>query len=212
MSGLGRAISTIGWIKRSPLGCRQIVILGAGLDTRAFRKQAPGVVYYEIDDANTLSFKQERLEAAGYRASDVFIPGNYVEQGVLPLLEANGFDRGEPAFFIWEGNTMYLSKQMNLNVLAELRDALRAFSIAFDYMSEAVIDYATGEADITKFVERFAAMGAPWQFGIDDLPAFAKEAGLSVADNVTTAESAPRLLAGARNRHAHVRPLRAVHA
>ena len=83
---------------------------------------------------------------------------------------------------------MYLSKQMNINVLAELRDALRAFSITFDYMSEAVIDHATGEADITKFVERFAAMGAPWQFGIDDLPAFANEAGLSVADNVTTAD------------------------
>jgi len=77
---------------------------------------------------------------------------------------------------------------MNLNVLAELRDALRAFSIAFDYMSEAVIAYATGEEDITKFVERFAAMGAPWVFGIDDLPAFAKDAGLTVADNVTTAE------------------------
>ena len=169
-------------------GCRQIVILGAGLDTRPFRKQAPGVIYYEIDDANTLSFKQERLEAAGYRAADVFIPANYVEQGVLPLLEANGFDRGEPAFFIWEGNTMYLSKQVNLNVLAELRDALCSFSITFDYMSEAVIDHATGEADITKFVERFAAMGAPWQFGIDDLPVFAKEAGLSVADNVTTAD------------------------
>ncbi len=169
-------------------GCRQIVILGAGLDTRPFRKQAPGVVYYEIDDANTLSFKRERLEAAGYRAADNFIPGNYVEKGVLPLLEANGFDRFEPAFFIWEGNTMYLTKAMNLNVLAELRDALRAFSISFDYMSEAVIDYATGEEDITKFVERFAAMGAPWQFGLDDLPAFAREAGLATADNVTTAE------------------------
>jgi methyltransferase (TIGR00027 family) len=169
-------------------GCRQIVILGAGLDTRAFRKQAPGVVYFEIDDPNTLSFKQERLEAAGYRASDVFIPGNYVEQGVLPLLEANGFDRGKPAFFIWEGNTMYLSKEMNLNVLAELRDALRAFSIAFDYMSQQVINDATGEEDITKVVERVAAMGAPWQFGIDDLPSFAKEARLSVADTVTTAD------------------------
>jgi len=169
-------------------GCRQIVILGAGLDTRAFRKQAPDVVYYEIDDANTLSFKAARLEAAGYRATDVLLPGNYVEQGVLPLLEANGFDRGEPAFFIWEGNTMYLTKQMNLDVLTELREALRAFSISFDYMSEQVIAYATGEEAITKFVERFAAMGAPWHFGINDLPAFAKEAGLSVADNVTTAE------------------------
>jgi methyltransferase (TIGR00027 family) len=169
-------------------GCRQVVILGAGLDTRAVRKQAPGVVYYEIDNADTLSFKRARLEAAGYRAPDIFIPGNYVTQGVLPLLKANGFNCSEPSFFIWEGNTMYLTKEMNLNVLIELREAMRAFSISFDYMSEAVINYATGEADITRFVERFAAMGAPWQFGIDDLLAFAEQAGLIVTDNVTTAE------------------------
>jgi Leucine carboxyl methyltransferase len=48
------------------LGCRQVVILGAGLDTRSIRKQAPGVVYFEIDDGNTLSFKKSRLEGHGF--------------------------------------------------------------------------------------------------------------------------------------------------
>jgi methyltransferase (TIGR00027 family) len=169
-------------------GCRQIVILGAGLDTRAVRKASPGAVYFEIDDASTLSFKKMRIDQAGYNAPVVFIPGNYVEQGVLPLLEANGFRRDQPAFFIWEGNTMYLTREVAIEVLAELREGLRSFSIAFDYMSEAVIAFATGEPDITTFVERFAAMGAPWHFGINDLPAFALEAGLTVIDNVTTAE------------------------
>jgi methyltransferase (TIGR00027 family) len=47
------------------LGCRQVVFLGAGLDTRAVRKQSPGVVSFEIDDANTLSFKKARLAESG---------------------------------------------------------------------------------------------------------------------------------------------------
>ena len=42
-------------------GFQQVVILGAGLDTRAARKRLPGVAYFEIDDANTLSLKEARL-------------------------------------------------------------------------------------------------------------------------------------------------------
>ena len=44
------------------LGCRQVVILGAGLDTRAQRKAAAHVAYFEIDDGKTLAFKKARLE------------------------------------------------------------------------------------------------------------------------------------------------------
>jgi methyltransferase (TIGR00027 family) len=42
-------------------GCRQVVILGSGLDTRAERKRADGVAYFEIDDASTIEFKKARL-------------------------------------------------------------------------------------------------------------------------------------------------------
>jgi methyltransferase (TIGR00027 family) len=169
-------------------GCRQVVILGAGLDTRAERKTAPGVAYFEIDDANTLGFKRERLEAAGYKAVATFIPGDYVASGVLPLVEANGFDRTLPTFFIWEGNTMYLTREMDMNVLRELKNGLASFGIAFDYMSDDVIACATGDDGVTGFVERFAAMGAPWITGFNDVAAIAKEAGLVVADNTTTAD------------------------
>ncbi len=65
--------------------------------------RAPGVVFFEIDDAGTLSFKRERLAAGGIVDPAVFIPGDYVAEGVLALLERNGFRRDEPAFFLWEG-------------------------------------------------------------------------------------------------------------
>jgi hypothetical protein len=64
-------------------GCRQVVILGSGLDTRPVRKRADGVAYFEIDDANTLSLKQARYAANGIDAPVTFIPSNYVAAGVL---------------------------------------------------------------------------------------------------------------------------------
>ncbi|HSA66301.1 MAG TPA: SAM-dependent methyltransferase [Methyloceanibacter sp.] len=169
-------------------GCRQVVILGAGLDTRGVRKQAPGVTYFEIDDADTISFKQARLAEAGIEAPIVFIPGNYVSDGLLRLLDENGFDFDLPTYVIWGGNTMYLNRPAVLEVLSDLRGSVGKFAISFDYLTEAVIDYATGDAPTSAFVRRFAEMGAPWSFGIDDLEALAVDAGLVVIDKIKTAD------------------------
>lgn len=168
-------------------GCRQVVILGAGLDTRAARKRVPGVAYFEIDDARTLSFKAARLAENKVPAEVTYIPGDYVASGVLPLLEKNGFNRDLPSFFIWEGNTMYLTKGPVMQVLAELKESVPAFAISFDFMDEAVVARTTGDPQVTTFVERFAAMGAPWHLGIDDATALAREARLAVADVSTVA-------------------------
>jgi methyltransferase (TIGR00027 family) len=169
-------------------GCRQVVILGAGLDTRGVRKRAEGVAYFEIDDPSTLGFKQARLAAEGFDAPITFIAANYVGAGVIPLLEANGFDFDLPSFFIWEGNTMYLTEAAALKVLRDLKDSVRRFGISFDYMDKAVVARTTGEPGATGFVERFAAMGAPWYYGIDDLQAVAAGTGLTVADAITVGD------------------------
>jgi methyltransferase (TIGR00027 family) len=108
-------------------GCRQVVILGAGLDTRAVRKQSPGATYFDIDNADTVSFKQARLAEAGVEAPIVFIPGNYITDGLLRLLAANGFDFDMPTYVIWEGNTMYLSRPSILEVLTDLRRRVSHF-------------------------------------------------------------------------------------
>ena len=169
-------------------GCRQVVILGSGLDTRGVRKRAEGVAYFEIDDSNTLSFKRTRLAERGIDAPIRFIAGNYVASGVVPMLKANGFDCDLPSFFIWEGNTMYLTEADVTKVLRDLGGWLRQFSISFDSMDRAVVTRTTGEAGATGFVERFAAMGAPWHYGIDDLGALAAATGLSVADASTVGD------------------------
>jgi len=168
--------------------CRQVVIPGAGLDTRGVRKQKPGVTYFEIDDAEILNFKKERLAKAGIEAQIVYIPGNYVTDGLLRLLAANGFNFDLPSYVIWEGNTMYLNRPEVLKVLTDLRNKVVKFAISFDYLTEAVINYATGDERISAFTKHFADMDAPWTFGIEDLDALAGDAGLTVVDDVKTAE------------------------
>jgi methyltransferase (TIGR00027 family) len=169
-------------------GCQQVVILGAGLDTRGVRKQAASVTYFEIDDADILTFKKKRLAEAGIEAQIVYIPGNYVEGDLPRLLGTNGFDSNLPTYVIWEGNTMYLNRPAVVKVLTGLRSKVVKFAISFDYLTAAVINDATGDEQISAFVKRFAEMGAPWTFGIDDLEAVAGDAGLTVVNDVKMAE------------------------
>ena len=169
-------------------GFRQVVILGAGLDTRAVRKRSAGVTYFEIDDGATLQAKQACYEEQGFDVDLRFIPGNYVTDGLIELLERHNFDFDLPTYFIWEGNTMYLPLDRAKQVLTELRNHVTRFRVSFDYMAESVISKTTGDPGITSLVESFASMGAPWLSGIRDVQSLAQELGLSLIENFRTAE------------------------
>jgi methyltransferase (TIGR00027 family) len=169
-------------------GCRQVVILGSGLDTRAIRKSAPGVTYFEIDDDATLALKRARIASHGIRANVKLIAGNYVRDGLMPLLRPNGFDPEQPTFVLWEGNTMYLPIESGKAIVRELRAYLRDFHLSFDYFATAVITKTTGRSGMTRMIESFADMGAPWVTGFDDVGEFAANLRLGVVDNFTTGE------------------------
>src|SRR6476659_7892005 len=89
-------------------GIGQVVILGAGLDTRAVRKASAGVRYFEIDDPATMALKRRRYADARIDARVTLIPGDYVTDDLTGLLKSNGFDFDVPTYFIWEGNVMYM--------------------------------------------------------------------------------------------------------
>jgi methyltransferase (TIGR00027 family) len=166
----------------------QVVILGAGLDTRAVRKQARGVTYFEIDDRATLNLKQACYERLSLDVNVKFIPGNYVKEAFIGLLKQHAFDFDAPTYFIWEGNTMYLHMDSVKHILAELRNHVRRFELSFDYMAEAVIAKTTGDSGIGSLVESFAAMGAPWLSGVRDIDSLAREMSLNLIENFKTSE------------------------
>jgi methyltransferase (TIGR00027 family) len=167
---------------------RQVVILGAGLDTRAVRKQTDGVAYFEIDDPATLALKQTCYEQEGIDADVTFIPGNYVTDGLINLLKQSDFDFDVPTYLIWEGNTMYLPLDAVTHTIAELKRHVRRFRLSFDYLAEVVISKTTGDAGVTSLVESFEAMGAPWLSGIRDIQSLAREMSLDLVENFKTGE------------------------
>ena len=174
--------------KQLHLGFRQVVILGAGLDTRSIRKQAPGVVYFELDDGSTLSFKKSRLEEHHHLGGVTYISANYVTDGLIQLLTQHGFDFGSPAHFIWEGDTVYLTAASVRQVMVDIARHVRQFTLSFDYFTEEVIAKMTSDPRVTSIAGSFAARGAPWIYAIADIRALAEEAAMTIADNIKTAE------------------------
>ncbi len=169
-------------------GCRQVVILGSGLDTRAVRKQATGVAYFELDHKATLDLKRARFAEHSIQAALTLIPANYITDDWIALLAQNGFDFDLPTHFIWEGNTMYLRRSDMKHVMVTIREQIRSATLSFDYLSTKMIDKRTGDAGLSALVEHFARLGAPWITGIDDVYALADELGLEVFQNVLSAD------------------------
>jgi hypothetical protein len=72
--------------------------------------------------------------------------------------------------------------------MADIRDHVPDFHLSFDYMAEAAIAKTTGDAGVTRLVDSFADMGAPWITGIRDVGSLADQLQLTVIDNVTSAD------------------------
>jgi len=112
------------WLADS--GAKQLVILGAGLDTFAWR-QAGGVKVFEIDDPATLAFKRERLRTLGVRDPDglVWVPADLEVETVGDVLKRAGLTSAT-TFVNWLGVTSYLSKRATEATLRSLPPALVA--------------------------------------------------------------------------------------
>lgn len=93
-------------------GAKQVVVLGAGLDGRAFRMaELEGLDVYEVDHPSTQRDKQERLSRGHVRekAEVVFVPVDFEHDRLDESLERAGFSRNVRSFWIWEGVTVYLT-------------------------------------------------------------------------------------------------------
>ncbi|WP_216896266.1 SAM-dependent methyltransferase, partial [Nocardia alni] len=113
-------------IQQARTGTRQIVLLGAGLDTRAFRIDWPaGQTIYELDRADVLAFKHAVLDAAPTTTRRP-IAADLAQDWARPLLEA-GFDPTAPTAWLIEGVLFYLPAAIE-HSLFETLNALSAES------------------------------------------------------------------------------------
>jgi methyltransferase (TIGR00027 family) len=139
-------------------GVAQVVIGGAGYDGRAFRYAKPGVRWFEVDHPATQADKLDRIARLGLATSEVcFIPADFTADPVAESLLAAGLDPGRPALFLFEGVAVYLERQENERVLAELREVTPVGSPLAISVS---VGSATSQTRAS-FQQRVAEMGEP---------------------------------------------------
>lgn len=128
----------------------QIVILGAGYDTRSYRYRSliQDSRIFELDIQPTQKRKKDLLEQAAIPIPKnlVFVPINFNTDAIEAVLEKAGFNKGQKTLFTWEGVTYYLSAIAIDKTLESVRRLSPAGStIAFDYMTQAVPSTYAGE-------------------------------------------------------------------
>lgn len=186
-------------------GVEQVVIAGAGYDSRAYRfaEALAGRPVYELDFPSTSRRKAARVAAAGARLprADVRrIEVDFTREGVAAALDRTDFRTGAPTFFVWEGVSMYLSRDAVKGALRSFRErASPASELAFDLW------YLLDAPDLVSTAHRvtpnlFHLLGEPIVFGLhpEDLPDFLRREGLEALEVVETAELAARFVPDGR--------------
>jgi methyltransferase (TIGR00027 family) len=155
-------------------GPLQYVILGAGLDTFAYRNTfADRLRVFEVDQPATQAWKRECLADAGIVPGDAvtFVAVDLEHQDLFAELRASGWDPSEPTLFAWLGVTMYLEPDTVLRLLRGIaREAVDA-EVVFDYAISPTLLAPVERLVFDEFAKRVAAAGEPWvcSFEPDDL-------------------------------------------
>jgi methyltransferase (TIGR00027 family) len=172
-------------------GFDQILILGAGFDTRAlrFQKQAGDTRIFELDAPITQQAKLGQYQRRGLSipANVAFIPIDFDKESLPAKLEEAGYRRGGRSLFVLEGLLMYLQPESvdeTFKVVEEF--AGEGSEVVFDYVRGSVLRHEGtyyGEREIAKTV---AGAGEQWCFGIEEgeLERFLKKYGLRAREHV----------------------------
>ena len=146
-------------------GVRQVVVLGAGLDTFSLRNPHAqmGVRVFEVDHPASQEWKRERLAEVGLisPASTSFVGVDFEAQSLGPSLTDAGLSLQAPVFFIWLGVVPYLTRDAimtTLNFIATLPGS----EVVFDY-SEPLEHYPSERRfALEALAARALAIGEPW--------------------------------------------------
>jgi methyltransferase (TIGR00027 family) len=146
-------------------GVRQYVILGAGLDTFAYRNPFARVHVFEADFPATQEGKREMLAAAGIGTPPnlAFVPLDFEHRTLLESLADGGFDALAPSFFSWLGVAPYLTLDGFRATLAAVGSLPAGTGLAFDYSLPPETLTPERRAIFDRLADRVAAAGEPLQ-------------------------------------------------
>jgi len=148
-------------------GVRQYVVLGAGLDTFAYRNpfQSAGLHVFEVDHPATQAWKRAQLQNAA-----ISIPGDmtfaavdFERQSLKEGLLKAGFDQQHPAFFSWLGVTPYLSRAAFDATLQFIAAMPSGSGVVFDFAVERSLLTPQQQHSLDALAARVARAGEPFQ-------------------------------------------------
>ena len=174
-------------------GMEQILIFGAGFDSRALRFAKKNIIIkiFELDSlpTQTAKLKQFRKKDISIPKNTIFIPMDFHVDSVSEKLESNGFKRNKTTLFIMEGIIMYLDKEA-VDELFKLiyKLAVPESRVIFDYIHASVLrreNIYYGEKDI---YEKVNSLREPWLSGIEkgEIEAFLKNYNFNLIQNLNS--------------------------
>jgi methyltransferase (TIGR00027 family) len=172
-------------------GVRQYVVLGAGLDTFAYRNphRDEGLRVFEVDHSGTQRWKQQLLAEAGIGvpASLAFVPVDFERDDLGGALRQAGFRADQPACVSWMGVTMYLSADAVLGTLRTVAGFAAGSCLCFDYRVPVTMLNPIERAINGVIEHQIAALGEPWlsTFDPSQLQRQLLELGFGSAESAT---------------------------
>lgn len=173
-------------------GIEQLVILGAGLDTRPYR--LPGMEHvkvFEFDLPAAQSDKKKKILKYLGRLPDnvTFVPIDFDTQSLETVSARTTFDPSRPVMFIWEGVTQYITEEAVRRTLSFVGKSAPGSIIVCTYVLKSIIDRRSDIPDADKMMD-VVAKNAPWIFGLEpaSIPAFLKPYHLALIADVGNAD------------------------
>ncbi len=163
-----------------PTGERaQVVLLGAGLDTRAARMGGAGLRWFEVDHPASQALKIELLDKLnGYPSGTAtFVRCDFEKDDFIDRLTESGFDAQKPALFVWEGVTPYLSEGAVRGTVHRIASSCHPDTVLiYDHLEKKLVRGTNVDAADAALNEMVDELGEPFVFGIDDpLPLMVEE-------------------------------------
>jgi methyltransferase (TIGR00027 family) len=168
-SGVARPRLIDDWVADAcASGAGQLVLLGAGFDSRAWRLPAlKGLRVFEVDHPATAAEKRARVAASGADPARVTAVSLDLDQGSLAdHLTAAGFDPTKVTMVVWEGVTNYLDDAAVDAVLAWAGTLATGSRLIFTYVHRAVLADPTRFAGAPRILLAVASAGEPWTHGM----------------------------------------------
>ncbi|HMD92597.1 MAG TPA: class I SAM-dependent methyltransferase [Trebonia sp.] len=177
-------------------GVTQYVVLGAGLDSFAYRAGPAGRIrVFEVDHPATQHWKRRALATARIPVPEgvTFVAADLTSDSLAGRLAAAGFDAASPALVSWLGVTMYLTPGAIAQTMAAVGGFAPGSELIADYMLPEEMRDEAGAVYGTLVAQAAAERGEPWLsfFAPEEMTDLGREAGFARVHNVRQRDTVP---------------------